>query len=104
MKSGKSTLLKIILNLCKRDEGHVYFYGKGADDPLDVFIGYMPQQLGLEELLTVYETIMFYASLNGLQHRESVNVSFCKKKLQVMFNWCKNKYYNKSKLNSIRSR
>lgn len=75
MKSGKSTLLKIVLNLCKQDEGQVYFYGKGIADPLDVFIGYMPQQLGLEELLTVYETIMFFASLNGLEHRQSVDVN-----------------------------
>lgn len=75
MKSGKSTLLKIVLNLCKLDEGHIYFYGKGIHDPLDVLIGYMPQQLGLEEMLTVYETIMYFATINGLEHRQSVDVS-----------------------------
>lgn len=75
MKSGKSTLLKIVLNLCKQDEGHVYFYGKtGSIDQLDVLIGYMPQQLGLEEQLTVHETIMLFASLNGLNRRQCVDV------------------------------
>lgn len=73
-KSGKSTLLKILLNLCKQDDGHVYFYGKGNDDPMDVLIGYMPQQLGLEERLTVSETVMFYARLNGLKKSEVIDV------------------------------
>lgn len=75
MQSGKSTLLKIVLNLCKQDEGEIYFYGKGTHDPSDVFIGYMPQQLGLPELLTVNETILFFAALNGLPHRQTVQVS-----------------------------
>lgn len=71
VKSGKSTLVRIILNLCRSDQGTISVPG---DYGKDVF-GYMPQRLGLHPTLTIAETVRFFTAIKGLSYREISAVS-----------------------------
>lgn len=65
VKSGKSTVMRIILNLCKSDHGSLTILGNNVDNR-SVTFGYMPQRKGLDPYLTIYETVKFYAALKGM--------------------------------------
>ncbi|MDR2696384.1 MAG: ABC transporter ATP-binding protein, partial [Deltaproteobacteria bacterium] len=67
--AGKSTLLRIIAGLLVPERGSLHFAdgilaGQGGG------IGYMPQQFGLYEDLSVQENLDLYADLHGLPVRD----------------------------------
>ncbi|NLB10793.1 MAG: ABC transporter ATP-binding protein [Clostridiaceae bacterium] len=70
--AGKSTLLKILASVLSRDKGEVDFQGASLDNLSQwrSLIGYVPQELALDERLTVKENIRFWAALRGLEQRE----------------------------------
>ncbi|HZW97534.1 MAG TPA: ATP-binding cassette domain-containing protein, partial [Bacillota bacterium] len=70
--AGKSTLLKILASVLSRDKGEVDFQGVSLDNLSQwrSLIGYVPQELALDERLTVKENIRFWAALRGLEQRE----------------------------------
>lgn len=65
--AGKSTLLKILTGIMKADDGQCLFDGiepgnaSVADD-----IGYLPEQRGLYNTVSVQEQLEYFASLRGL--------------------------------------
>lgn len=64
--AGKSTILKIILGLVKRDAGEIYLDGKavGTDfDRITKITGYMPERFSLYTDLTVEENLNFYSEI-----------------------------------------
>lgn len=65
IKSGKSTVMRIILNLCKTDHGNLTILGNNMVNR-SVTFGYMPQRKGLDPYLTIYETVKFYGTLKGM--------------------------------------
>jgi ABC-2 type transport system ATP-binding protein len=67
--AGKSTLLRIIAGLLKPGAGTLLFEGEPLSGQRNT-IGYMPQQFGLYEDLSVQENLDLYADLNGLNMRE----------------------------------
>ncbi|HHU07230.1 MAG TPA: ATP-binding cassette domain-containing protein, partial [Clostridiaceae bacterium] len=69
---GKSTLLKILASVLSRDAGQVFFQGTNLDNLSQwrKLIGYVPQELALDERLTVRENIRFWTALRGLEQRE----------------------------------
>lgn len=67
--AGKSTLLRIIAGLLKPGAGTLLFDGEPLSGQRNT-IGYMPQQFGLYEDLSVQENLDLYADLNGLNMRE----------------------------------
>ena len=70
--SGKSTLLKILASVLSRDKGQISFAGISLDDlsAWRPMIGYVPQELALDENLTVRENLRFWAALRGLSRQE----------------------------------
>lgn len=64
--AGKSTILKIILGLVKRDEGDIYLGGKPVGkhiDKITAITGYMPERFSLYTDLSVEENLNFYADI-----------------------------------------
>ncbi|MEM2786292.1 MAG: metal ABC transporter ATP-binding protein [Candidatus Nitrosotenuis sp.] len=60
--AGKTTLLKIALGLLKPTSGELYFFGKkGLDKQNRNLLGYIPQNLGLVNELSVFSNIMMGA-------------------------------------------
>ncbi len=66
--AGKSTLLKILASVLIPDGGHVSFSGIPLSDKADwrSLIGYVPQELALDDRLRVRETIEFWAAVRGM--------------------------------------
>lgn len=67
--AGKTTLLRLLAGLLQASNGAVRVEGLDpiADgDALRALIGYMPQQFGLYEDLTVLENLELYADLRGV--------------------------------------
>ncbi|MCD5361662.1 ATP-binding cassette domain-containing protein [Chromobacterium aquaticum] len=67
--AGKTTLLRLLAGLLQASNGAVRVEGLDpiADgDALRALIGYMPQQFGLYEDLTVQENLELYADLRGV--------------------------------------
>jgi len=66
--AGKSTLLKILASVLIPDGGHVSFLGIPLSDKAEwrSLIGYVPQELALDDRLRVRETIEFWAAVRGM--------------------------------------
>lgn len=67
--AGKTTLMRLIAGLLTLDKGSINVLGmEVAEAPLGIqsVIGYMPQQFGLYQDLTVLENLRLYADLQGL--------------------------------------
>jgi len=68
--SGKTTTIKIILGLIKKDRGLVNVLGYDIDkNPFEYkqFIGYVPETAALPEYLTAYEFLYYVGRIRGVQ-------------------------------------
>ncbi len=63
--AGKTTLLKILSGFRYPDEGYVHISGEPSAKT-----GYMPENSPVDNNLTVYEFLNFFASLKGLKKGE----------------------------------
>jgi len=70
--AGKSTVLKIILGLVKKDEGEIYLHGKPVGkhfDRITEITGYMPERFSLYTDLSVEENLNFYSDIHQVPRR-----------------------------------
>ena len=71
--AGKTTLLRLVAGLLRPDRGRLEVMGRDtlrAADAIHRRLGYMPQQFGLYEDLTVQENLDLYAELRDLAPAE----------------------------------
>jgi ABC-2 type transport system ATP-binding protein len=71
--AGKTTVMRLLTAIMTPDSGEAWIAGESVLDRPERIkerIGYMSQQFGLYEDLTVMENIRFYADLYGVAHRE----------------------------------
>ena len=67
--AGKTTMLRLVAGLLRPDSGTFLWHGTpcaGRDETVQAHMGYMPQQFGLYEDLTVQENLDLYADLRGV--------------------------------------
>ncbi len=65
--SGKTTTIKLLLNLLHPTRGGAFLLGGQSSDPAVLMrIGYLPEESYLYKYLTAYETLDFYGRLFGL--------------------------------------
>ncbi|MDX1795395.1 MAG: ATP-binding cassette domain-containing protein [Hydrogenovibrio sp.] len=67
--AGKTTLMRLIAGLLSFEQGEISVLGQDvrqASLAVQSHIGYMPQQFGLYQDLTVHENLTLYANLQGL--------------------------------------
>ncbi|MBN1284144.1 MAG: ABC transporter ATP-binding protein [Anaerolineae bacterium] len=75
--AGKSTLVRQMANLTRSTSGSITLFGAPVDavgaDPLHVprCVGYMPQEPGAMNLLTIGEALYFTAHLRGLSRADA---------------------------------
>lgn len=70
--SGKSTTIKMLLGLLHPSAGDISVLGAAPTDiRAKAQIGYLPEVSHLHPFLTPRETLMYYASLFGMPHREA---------------------------------
>ncbi len=71
--AGKTTLMRIAAGILKPQSGSVLLFGKDLYEENNFasnLVGYMPQQFGLYEDLSVMENFLLYADLFGLSEAE----------------------------------
>lgn len=65
--SGKTTTLKMVLNLLHPSKGHAFVLGGMCDNPeISSRVGYLPEESYLYRYLTARETLDFYGRIFGL--------------------------------------
>lgn len=75
--AGKTTLMRLLAGLMVADGGAITIFANNPSNKADAIkssIGYMPQQFGLYEDLTVMENLKLYADLKGLAEENRKNI------------------------------
>ena len=69
--AGKTTLIRIINQIIEQDSGEVLLDGEKLS-PTDIRkIGYLPEERGLYKKMTVWDQLIYFARLKGLNHQEA---------------------------------
>nr|WP_295682380.1 ABC transporter ATP-binding protein [uncultured Lachnoclostridium sp.] len=71
--AGKTTMMRLISNILRPDEGKVLVDGKDInahEGYMQSILGYLPQNYGLYPYLTAYETLDYFARLKGITSSE----------------------------------
>ena len=72
--SGKSMILKLLVGLIDKDTGSVYIHGQDISSrSLETrsMCGYMPQNINLDDDLTIFDNISIHGQLHGLTSAEA---------------------------------
>jgi ABC-2 type transport system ATP-binding protein len=69
--SGKTTTLRLILNLIKPDRGSVAVLGHAPSNALSDRIGYLPEERGLYRNMKVRDVIAYYSELKGYHPKKT---------------------------------
>jgi ABC-2 type transport system ATP-binding protein len=67
--AGKTTTLRMIMGITRPDEGRITFAGAPHYDPARV--GYLPEERGLFEDVSVLDVLVYLSSLRGMPAREA---------------------------------
>lgn len=74
--AGKTTIIKVLLGLINYQQGEVYFDGEKIEDKLDrnqrKVIGYIPDEVALNNYLTVNENIEYFTVIMGNQFKQEL--------------------------------
>jgi ABC-2 type transport system ATP-binding protein len=64
--AGKTTTIRMVMDIIKPDSGTVSILGKKLGEDIKNRLGYMPEERGLYKKLKVIESIVYLASLKGM--------------------------------------
>jgi ABC-2 type transport system ATP-binding protein len=65
-ESGKTTTIRIIIDILTPDRGHVHINNVVAGPQTQKWIGYIPEERGLYQNMKVGEQLLYFARLKGL--------------------------------------
>ncbi|MEA2000017.1 MAG: ATP-binding cassette domain-containing protein, partial [Euryarchaeota archaeon] len=68
--AGKTTMIRIILDILRADHGDIVIFGRKFDDALKARIGYLPEERGLYQKITVFECLKYFAELKEVKKSE----------------------------------
>ncbi|HSM55547.1 MAG TPA: ATP-binding cassette domain-containing protein [Candidatus Sulfomarinibacteraceae bacterium] len=69
--AGKTTTIRMILDIIKPDNGHIAVLGGPMTEDKKERIGYLPEERGLYEDMTLMEVLLFMGQLKGLSRAEA---------------------------------
>lgn len=69
--AGKTTSIRILMNVFPADEGEVLIDGRPIDYS-HVQIGYLPEERGLYPKKIIADQLSYFAELKGMSHKEAV--------------------------------
>jgi len=93
--SGKTTTMRMIMNIIYPDSGIIRVFGEQLHKSCTDRIGYMPEERGLYKRMKVRELLQFYGELRGGKNVNS-NVDLWLKKLELS-DWASKKVETLSK-------
>ena len=69
--AGKTTTIRMLLGIIKKDSGEITWKGKPVDRK-SVNFGYLPEERGLYPKTKIFDQLMYFAELKGMQKEESI--------------------------------
>jgi ABC-2 type transport system ATP-binding protein len=69
--AGKTTTIRMILNIIQPDAGSITFDGKPFTEEVRNQLGYLPEERGLYRKNKLLNTILYFASLKGIDSPEA---------------------------------
>jgi ABC-2 type transport system ATP-binding protein len=75
--AGKTTTIRMMMDIIKPDSGEISVFGERLSEASKNKLGYLPEERGLYKKLTVMESIIYLASLKGMNShsaQEKANV------------------------------
>lgn len=70
MELGKTTTIRMILGIIKKDSGKITWNDKQVERK-NVNFGYLPEERGIYPKIKVYEQMMYFAKLKGMKVKEA---------------------------------
>ena len=64
--AGKTTTIRMMMDIIKPDSGEIKVMGEKLNDNSKNKIGYLPEERGLYKKMSVMDTIIYFASLKGV--------------------------------------
>lgn len=93
--AGKTTAIRIILGIFKPDSGTVTLFGGPMDESKKNRIGFLPEERGLYQDLTIDQCLVYLAELKGVSQAEA------KKRLEPMLERFDLTQHRKKKLKEL---
>ena len=82
-EAGKTTTIRMLLGIIKKDSGEITWNGKKVDRK-SVNFGYLPEERGVYPKVKIYDQLMYFAELKGMNKQEANNaIQNWAKKLKV---------------------
>ncbi len=73
--AGKTTCIRMIMDVIKPDSGEVFLFGEKFNNNLKNQIGYLPEERGLYRQKTILESMVYLASLKGINPQVALEKS-----------------------------
>ena len=70
--AGKTTTIRMMMDIIKPDSGEVTIFGEKLGEATKNRLGYLPEERGLYKKLSVLESIVYLASLKGVDKQLAV--------------------------------
>lgn len=67
--SGKTTLFRIMLDLQTKDKGEILYQGRPFHPSILKQVGYLPEERGLFDNITIEEQVIYFGRLKGLKKK-----------------------------------
>lgn len=81
--AGKTTTIRMLLGIIKKNSGEITWNGKKVDRK-SVNFGYLPEERGVYPKVKIYDQLMYFAELKGMNKQEANNaIQNWAKKLKV---------------------
>lgn len=81
--AGKTTTIRMILGIIKKDTGEITWNGKEVSRK-HVNFGYLPEERGIYPKTKIYDQLMYFAQLKGMNRQEAdQSIQYWLKKLEV---------------------
>lgn len=81
--AGKTTTIRMILGIIKKDSGEITWKGKTVERK-NVNFGYLPEERGVYPKTKIFNQLMYFAELKGMQKQEAIqSINEWAKKLKV---------------------
>ncbi len=69
--AGKSSIIRMLLDFIKPDNGTITIFGQVFSEKTKEIVGYLPEERGLYDDLTVMENICYLAALKGSTEKDA---------------------------------
>lgn len=83
--AGKTTAFRMILDFIQADNGEITWKNQKIDEKIKKKIGFLPEERGLYQKMTVEDQILYFAELHGMKRLEArISLSNWMERLEVV--------------------